>query len=184
MHRFNELVVVDKAHAALLKGLVASSKPTKVLELGLGGGESLDAILEALTFNAQPFELTLVDNWMDWGYQRPPGVEEKYAPRVKIIESSEFEFISKTKERYDFIMSDADHLNTHHWFEYVFQNILNDDGILVYHDVDPKNFPGLYGIFEKTARKRLSHHLFAKSSRADERCERGFLIIFKHKYEY
>ncbi len=81
-------------------------------------------------------------------------------------------------------MSDADHPNTHHWFEFVYANLLNDDGIIVYHDADPINYPNIYGIYEKCVRKRISHHLFAKSSREDERCERGLLVIYKHKYEY
>jgi len=55
-------VKVDKAHAETIKGLIYGQKPTKVLELGLGGGESTEAILHALTYNNQYYEYTLVDN--------------------------------------------------------------------------------------------------------------------------
>jgi predicted O-methyltransferase YrrM len=181
-------VKIDEAHAALVKALVMCNKPTKILEIGIGGGRSADAILEALDFNQQPFEYTLVDNWFDWQGQRPEAVNERYGNIMKIIDSGEREFVFGCEEKYDFIMSDGDHMATDQWFEHVYANLLTDNGILIYHDVnfvDPDAFMNLKDLYRKAKQYQMRFHLFNRNSRDDERCQRGLLVVFKdgEKYE-
>jgi len=104
-----------------------------------------------------------------------------YADRVKIVTSDEKEFIFSTKNTYDFIFSDADHYRTEQWFEYVYDNLLEKDGILIYHDINffencLLNLREIYYICEK---RNLKFKLFNKNSLPDERCHRGLLVIFK-----
>jgi predicted O-methyltransferase YrrM len=112
----------------------------------------------------------------------PSDVMEKYGSLCKIVTSAEKDFVFSTQEKYDFIMSDGDHDNTDKWFEHVYDNLLLDNGILVYHDVNmfENSFVNLRQIYERTKARNLSHHLFNKNSLKNERCQRGLLIIFKH----
>lgn len=180
----DELVKIDIAHSELVTSLVKSNKPKKILEIGLGGGRSTDAILDALEYNQQEYDFTLVDNWFDWQGQMPAGVKEKYGDKVNIITANEKDFVFGCTEKYDFIMSDGDHHQTDQWFEYVYANLLNDNGILIYHDVnfvDYDAFHNLKQIYLRAKQYGLSHHLFNSNSRADERCQRGLLVIFKNE---
>lgn len=181
-HDSHPLVKIDIAHANLLAGLVQSNKPKTILEIGLGGGQATDAILGALDYNQQTFEYILVDNWLDWGGIRPPGVNEKYSDRITIIDKDEKDFVVGTDKTFDFIMSDGDHHNADKWFEYVLTNLVNPDGILIYHDInlfDDDAFKNLNEIYTKCKKYGIRHHLFNKNSRNDERCQRGLLVIFK-----
>jgi predicted O-methyltransferase YrrM len=179
----DEGVKIDVEHAQLLAGLVMSNKPKTVLEFGLGGGQSTDAILAGLQFNQQMFEYTVVDNWFDWAGIRPIGVTEKYGHLINIVDSAEKDFVFSTDKKFDFIMSDGDHFNTNQWFEYVYETLLNPGGILIYHDVMlhdvPGGFPNLREIYYKCKTLKLNHHLFNATSRPNDRCWRGFLVIFK-----
>ena len=181
----DEGVKIDTAHAELLKGLVIAHKPTTILELGAGGGKSADAILEGLEYNQQSYDYTLVDNWLDFGYFMPSGLEERYEGKItRIVTANEKDFIFNCQNKYDFIMSDADHNQTDQWFEHVYNNLLNDFGILIYHDInlfDEQAFPNLRTIYEKCKTYGLSHMLFNKNSLPEERCERGLLVIFRNK---
>jgi predicted O-methyltransferase YrrM len=173
-------VKIDRAHADLLTGLIKSSKPNKILELGIGGGQATDAMLAGLEYNQQPYQYTLVDNWMDFNNTMPPIVQEKYSSRVNLVTSSEREFVFGCNEKFDFIMSDADHHNTQTWFEYVYEELLNDDGILIYHDITlTSQFPNLIQILHRCKEFNLKHKLFNKDSLPDEMCFRGLLVIFK-----
>jgi len=176
------VVKVDVAHAAMLTALVQANKPKMVLEIGIGGGQGTDAILAGLDFNQQEFDYTLVDNWHDWGGVRPDGVTEKYGDRITIIDSPEKEFVFGTDQKFDFIMSDGDHFQADQWFEHVFTELLNDSGILIYHDInlfDADAFQNLNQIYYRCREYGLRHHLFNRNSREDERCQRGLLVIFK-----
>ena len=181
----DEGVKIDQAHADLLRGLVVSNKPKTVLEIGLGGGASADAILSGLEYNQQPYNYDIVDCWWDWQGVKPAGVDEKYASRCNIITSFERDFVFSTDKSYDFIMSDGDHHNTDQWFEYVYDRLLNPGGILVYHDVhlnDVANgFPNLRQMYFRCRELGIHHHLFNTDSRPDERCWRGLLTVFKPK---
>ena len=177
----DENVKIDQAHAELLKSLVMANKPKDVLELGIGGGVSCDAILSGLEYNQQPYNFTIVDNWFDWHGQEPAGVREKYGQKAEIITSSEQEFVFGCKKTFDFIMSDADHFRADQWFEYVYANLLNNNGILVYHDVNiiEHDFDNLRRILYRCQELNLPHKLFNLNSLPTERCQRGLLVIFK-----
>lgn len=178
-----ELVKIDVAHAELLRGLIMSHKPKTILELGVGGGQGTDAMLSALEYNEQAYNYTLVDNWLDFDYVQPPEVAERYGSRINIVTSGEKEFVFSCDQKFDFIMSDADHHRADQWFEHVYQNLLNANGILVYHDVnlvDADAFHNLAGIYHKCRSDKIPHMLFNRNSKSGERCQRGLLVIFKH----
>lgn len=179
----NESVKIDTAHADLVYGLIVSSKPSNILELGLGGGKSADAIIKGIEYNENSPKFTIVDNWLDFDFQIPEGVVEKYSKHANIITSDEHDFVFACKEKFDFIFSDADHYNTDQWFEYVFENLLANNGILIYHDINlfEDSFANLRSIYSKTLEKGYSHFLFNKNSKTNERCHRGLLVIFKNK---
>jgi predicted O-methyltransferase YrrM len=191
MQQFNTLdgIQVDEAHVALINGIVKSQKPQRILELGLGSGTTTDAILEALQFNQQPFEFTLVDLWLEraWGGDPdtmrsgtcPPEAVEKYSQYINIVTSDEREYVFNCGKTFDFIMSDADHHNTQKWFEYVYAEVLEAGGTLIYHDVTDRSFTNLREIYEKCKLFNLRFTLFNKNSRSDERCDRGLLVIYK-----
>ena len=110
----------------------------------------------------------------------PPIVQEKYSSRVNLVTSGEREFVFGCNEKFDFIMSDADHHHTQNWFEYVYSELLNDDGILIYHDVTLiSQFPNLIQILHRCQEFNLQHKLFNKNSLPGEACDRGLLVIFK-----
>jgi len=182
MFRKNDAVKVDTAHAITISGLVYGQKPQKVLELGLGGGESTEAILAALKFNEQPFHYTLVDNWVDYNYTMPEGVMEAYGQDINVVTSDEKQFIYSTRETYDFIFSDADHYHTNEWFDYVYDNLLEKEGILLYHDINffENCLLNLREIFYTCQKRGLHYKLFNRNSLPHERCHRGLLAIFKH----
>ena len=191
-------VQVDFCHGDLIAQLVRCHKPKKVLELGFGSGFTTRKIQSALDANeagplhpayGPPAKYTLVDNWLDWREkgQPPPDMAEFQTPRTKIVNSNEHDFVFGAKETWDFIFSDADHFNAEKWFDYVFDKLLNDNGILIYHDISetaPPNgefwFPNLTKILHRTRERKLSHYLFNKDSLKDERCWRGLLVIFKN----
>jgi predicted O-methyltransferase YrrM len=189
----DEGVKIDVAHAHLITGLVKANKPTTVLEFGIGGGESTDAILEGLEYNQQAYKYTLVDNWHDWMPdimkrvagavgECPAGVIEKYGTRIEIVTSTEQQYVFSCDKTFDFIMSDGDHHNADQWFEYVYENLLNPGGILIYHDVnlfDDDAFKNLITIYTRCQEYGISHQLFNRNSLPEERCQRGMLVIFK-----
>jgi len=177
----NEGVKIDVVHAYLILGLVLCHKPTKILELGLGGGRSCEAILSAMDFNKNSAQLTVVDNWCDWGGAMPAGVMEMYGNRASIKTSDEKEFVHSTGDKFDFIMSDADHNHTNEWFDYVYENLLLPGGIIIYHDINlfEDSFVNLRQIYARCLAKNYRHHLFNQNSLPGERCHRGLLVIFK-----
>lgn len=178
----DEGVKIDQAHADLLRGLIVAQKPKTVLELGIGGGQGTDAMLSGLEYNQQPYEYTLVDNWFDFGRQQPPEVAERYGSRIEVVTSDEKDFVFSCTKKFDFIMSDADHFQTDQWFEYVFAELVNDNGILCYHDVNliDNEFVNLRTIYYKCREYGLAYKLFNLNSLPTERCQRGLLVIFKN----
>lgn len=179
----NEHVKIDQAHADLIYGLVVSAKPKNILELGVGGGKSADAIVSAIQYNNQDYKFTLVDNWYDFNFSMPIEIKNKYEKVANIVSSDEKEFVFSCKEKFDFIFSDADHDATDQWFEYVYSNLLDANGILIYHDVNlfEPIFVNLRSILYKCQDLGLNYFLFNKNSKDLERCHRGLLVIFKNQ---
>ena len=176
----NDVVKIDANHANLVCALVMCTKPRRILELGFGAGEATRSILVGLRYNKTAFEYTVVDNWVDFGGTQPAITTNEEFSSVKFITSGEYEFIKEPHALFDFIFSDADHYNTQHWFEHVYTNLLGRGGILIYHDVTNPGFPNLLRIYTDSVRKNYNHILLNVSSRPDERCGRGMLVIFKH----
>ncbi len=173
-----EQAKIDICHADLIYGLIVSRKPKSILELGLGGGRATDKILEGIAYNQNNPRYVLVDNWCDFGYQKPPHAM-KY--QMEIITSDEEDFVKNCHDQFDFILSDADHQRTDQWFDLVYGQLLGRNGILIYHDVDTvwQTYPNLLTILERCQSRGLSHFLFNYDSLLSERCERGLLVIFK-----
>lgn len=190
-------VQIDVCHGDLVTALIKVQKPKNLLELGFGSGYTTKKIIEALEWNESgdpdpdygpPARFTMVDNWLDWGGQLPEAVKPFVGSRASVVQANEIGFVFSTKETYDFIFSDADHFNTDKWFDYVYDRLLNPNGILVYHDIcesDPGPgrawFPNLANILHRTRRLGIDHKLFKRQSRRDERCWRGLLVLFKHE---
>jgi predicted O-methyltransferase YrrM len=175
----DQIVAVDHAHAALLFALVMVQKPRRLLEIGMGSGKTADAILEALEYNGGEHAYTLVDSWLDFGGVMPEEVRRKYAGRITLVSADEVEFVAACRSRFDFIFSDGDHDTAEQRFERVYGELLEDGGILAYHDVANPQYPNLARITAACVERGIAHRLFARSSRPDERCERGLLVIFK-----
>lgn len=177
----DDWVKIDKAHSDLIYGLVVAAKPRSIIEFGLGGGESTDSILRAVAFNKNSPTYTLVDNWADFGGKIPAAASKRYLDRVTLVTAAEKDFVFSTREKYDFILSDADHNHTQEWFDHVYDNLLEPNGTLIYHDVDffETEFVNLRQIYFRAEERNLSFHLFNRSSRPEERCHRGLLVIFK-----
>lgn len=182
----NESVKIDICHAELIKGLVMASKPTNILEMGVGGARSMDAVLDAIEYNQTSTNYTVVDNWCDFAGEIPTEFLEIYGDSITtLITSNEKDFVfSQHENKYDFIISDADHHHTNEWFEYVYENLLEIGGILIYHDINifPEKgdcFRNLIEIYDKCKSLNLNYKLFNKSSLEKERCHRGLMVIFK-----
>jgi caffeoyl-CoA O-methyltransferase len=177
----DNIVKIDENHALFIQSLVMCKKPRKVLEFGFGTGESTRAILAGLRFNSDHLDYTVVDNWADFGGKQPKITKQDTFSGVNFVTSNEFDYVINCKERYDFIFSDADHLNTQLWFEAVYNNFLVKEGIIVYHDVtNTSMFPNLLEIYADTIKNNYHHVLLNRNSRPGERCDRGLLAIFKH----
>jgi predicted O-methyltransferase YrrM len=175
----NEVVKIDVAHGLYVLGLVTASKPKTILELGIGSGYTTDLIIKAASINQNNPKIDVVDNWSDFNFQAPIDAIQKYSKLVNLINMSELEYVFSTENRYDFIFSDADHNNTDKWFSYVFQNLLNPGGYLMYHDVTNASFPNLKNILALCHMSKLNYRLFYKNSNNSERCDRGLLCIHK-----
>lgn len=171
-------IKIDEAHSRLINSLVCSQKPTRILEFGFGSGSVTDAILEALKFNGSPSFYTVVDNWADWG-GKMPWTARLFENKVAFCNGDESAFVRKVVAEYDFIVCDADHQKTHENWQLIFDNLLAQGGIVVFHDVTNGEFPNLEMILTEVRNCACMHVLFNKNSRTDERCDRGLLVVFK-----
>ena len=95
-------VAVDDNHLNLVTSLVQCHKPSNILELGVGSGATTLAIKKGIELNENEQtipgykspQLTLVDNWNDWGF-KPPAFVQELKTKVNLVESDELEFIFK-----------------------------------------------------------------------------------------
>ncbi len=168
-------VAIDANHIHLISSLVMCSKPKTLLELGIGSGATTNALLEAMAYNQNGAELTCVDNFVDWGGVPPEGINDL---PCQLITQSEREFVMSCQDKFQFIMSDADHDHSHEWADKTL-GLLDVGGIAVFHDTDSDAYPNLRSVVEDVRQLGWSHVLLNKSSRGDERCERGLLVVFK-----
>lgn len=180
---------VDQCHLDLTYGLIRAHKPRSVLEMGVGSGRTTATLIKAIRDNGDEGKtrITLVDNWEDWKGERPRDILEEIEGHVTVVERGERDFVFDARQSWDFIFSDADHWNTDKWFDYVYDRLLNNGGVLIYHDVSkqegfPSNelrFPNLLNILNKCRERGIAHAHFDRCSSPGERCYRGFLVIFK-----
>lgn len=188
------MVEIDVAHAKLVHALVCSFKPWNIIEFGFGGGRAHNAIASGALFNRNKPNYTLVDSWHDWNFVMPEEVhatirrhslnhktkdaEHNSFESFAVHTSTERDFVNKALTegyKYDFIMSDADHQHSHEWSPEVFDKMLASPGVLIYHDVDG-SYPGLGCLPNFYDNKGI---VFNRSTREDEECKRGLLVIFK-----
>jgi predicted O-methyltransferase YrrM len=173
-------VSMDLAHNALLLGAVASLKPDAVLELGVGAGYTSGAILQALAWN-QKGRLTIVDNWHDWRGREPPHAQQLREAGARIVIRDEESFVKRCKANtYDVLVSDADHSRSHLWLDQHLR-IVRPGGLMFFHDTANPAFPNLARILEGVQERKLWHYHFTASSRPDERCHRGLLMVQNQK---
>jgi predicted O-methyltransferase YrrM len=158
-------------------GVVGARKPERVLELGFGAGYTTTAVLNALEWNGCG-NLTVIDNWHDWNGQEPVELTDPFRKRhVTFITSNERDFTkSAASESYDIIIADADHCHSNEWCADHLR-MATPGGILFWHDVTNPDFPNLADIQREVA--HLPHYLFARNTRPDERCDRGWLMAIK-----
>lgn len=169
-------VMMDDCHIDLIRSLVLSSKPATILEIGIGTGAVTATLLKAIKTNGIG-SLTCVDNFVDWNFNTPKGFEQLEGA-VEFIQSTEEAFIDTCDRKFDFIISDADHNNTGRWFNSTL-SLLNDGGILIYHDATSPHYPSVSHCLRLAGEQNLDHMVFNKSSQPWERCERGLLVIMK-----
>ncbi len=175
-------VAIDRSHALLLFGALVSRKPERVLELGIGSGFVSWALVYGIRYNGRG-SLTSVDSWLDWKGTEPPVAEALRREGVNVVAPvSEEEFVRKSpSDRYDFLVSDADHRRSGSWIDEHLR-ITRHDAFLFFHDTNHEDrFRGLHAIERRIAALQLPHFHFTESSRPDERCERGWLFAVNRK---
>ncbi len=172
---------IDAPHANLLCGVIMSSKPARVLELGVGTGYATKAITDALLYNKHG-ALTCVDNWIDYGGEEPPLAGELRSLGAIVVTASEGEFVAACRDTmagaYDVIVSDADHHNAQNFVDDHLR-LLAPGGFLFYHDTINGDYPNLATIREKLTAAGVKFTEFSKNTRPDERCQRGWLMATK-----
>lgn len=174
-------VAIDRSHNMFIIGALLSQKPDDVLELGIGTGYLTVSLVHALRYNGKG-KLTCVDNWGDArggdmedvaGNLRMAGVNV-----VAPMEERAF-LVNSPDNAYDFLISDADHVNSGTWVDEHLR-VVRPGGILFFHDTNNTvDYPNMALITQRVRELDLPHYHFTKSSRPDERCERGLLFVTK-----
>lgn len=171
-------VGMDHAHIMLIYGVALAIKPLNILELGIGSGAVTTALLEAVTYNGRG-RITVVDNWVDWGGVRPEIAGLAHTSKISIVDSNEETAVNKwTPGTVDLIVSDADHMNSHKWF-LTTMSLLTKTGIAFFHDVTNPAFPNLNTLIDTVKQHEYSYWVFRENSVAQERCDRGLLMVMK-----
>ena len=171
-----DIVAIDECHIDLIYGFAVALKPNNILELGYGSGRTTNALIRACDKNNLG-KITLVDSWYDWHGSKPDlnGIENN--SRIELIVSTEENFVRNCNNKFDLIVSDADHTSSHQWWQQTI-DLLNEGGIALFHDVTNNDFPNLKNIILQSEVKYKTK-VFNKSSSSHERCERGLLVLFK-----
>lgn len=169
---------IDICHNMLLFGLALSLKPKNILELGIGSGYATTALLTAARYN-QLGTVTCVDCCKDWNGNEPELFRKLRDQGARIIIDSEESFVQNANlGTFDLIVSDADHKKSHRWIDKT-ARMLTTHGVIFFHDTNNDNFPNLKQNEESMRSLGFSCKSFHKSSRNEERCERGWLMCFK-----
>lgn len=174
----NNIVAMDQNHAEFIYGCLVAKKPEKILEMGVGVGFVTKYLIKGIKYN-QFGELICVDNWLDTGGQQPNFFKE-LLPDITTFElASEGDFVSASaNDTYDLSVYDADHFATDQRIDDILR-ITNHEGFLFFHDIMTQDFSNLYKIVERVRELGMPNYIFDKSTRTDERCERGLLFVIK-----
>lgn len=184
---------IDIAHAMLLFGTILSLKPQKILELGIGTGIVSETILNATKYNGIDYKYDALDNCMiipDWisgawdragGYPTRNYIEKLKNENVNLIGEDEGKYVTNCESnKYDLIISDADHNRAGEWAEHIFR-ICKPNGIIFFHDVCCKEYVSLHKYIDYVNQNAIPHYIFNKCSRPDEICYRGWLMVINKK---
>lgn len=174
----NNTVAMDQNHAEFIYGCLISKKPEQILEMGFGIGAVTKYLIQGKQYNGIG-KLTVVDNWLDTGGNEPDFFKS-FAPDIdEFILKGEGDFVSSSaNDTYDLSVYDADHWATDQRIDDIIR-ITKPGGFLFFHDVMTQDFPNLHKIVDRVKELGMSHYVFDKSSRSNERCERGLLFAIK-----
>lgn len=170
---YDPAVCMDECHYELIQGMAQALKPQRVLEIGIGSGICSRRLLRALAANNFG-ELISVDNWHDWGGQRPEWIRP--SAHWTIAEQSEEHFIKTCQDRFGLIVSDGDHHRADQWARETL-DLLEPGGVAFFHDVANADFPNLMKIHVAALESGYSCRLFNRSTLPSERCYRGLLMV-------
>lgn len=166
------MIEIDACHRELIAAVVRCHKPQRILELGYGTGKTTQAMLDAIAANGQHCDLTVVDNFVDWGYV-PQDIPQL---GFNLVQADEGEYLSGMQvctRLFDVIVADADHNRTHEHVWKILQ-LLNSGGFAFFHDVLNPAFPNL-----RLIPMSLHGITFFCSSLPDEQCNRGLFMYRK-----
>lgn len=175
-------VGMDTCHYLQILGSLVSKKPDKVLEVGIGTAFLTVGLMMGLRYN-QSGTLTCIDNWSDWGGIEPAEIADLRGAGVEVVAPiSEKEFLSTCPaNEFDFVVADGDHKNCGTWVDEYFR-ITKPDGFIYFHDTNnTERFPTLKLVEQRVKELGLPHYHFTRNSRADERCDRGLLLVINRK---
>jgi len=184
---------IDIAHAMLLFGVLLSQKPKNILELGIGTGVVSETILNAMKYNSTDYKYDALDNcflisdWVSGAWDRAGGYPTRnYINRLKnenvnLIGDDEGNYVRNCESnKYDLIISDADHTYAGERAEHIFR-ICKPNGIIFFHDICCKEYVSLHKYIEYVNKNSIPHYIFNQSSRNDEICHRGWLMVINQK---
>jgi predicted O-methyltransferase YrrM len=161
------MIEIDESHRSLILGLVRSSKPLLLLELGYGSGLTTKVLKYGMSKNEKG-SLIVVDNFYDWDFKQP---EHFLIDGFQFYQEDERLFLENCPYKFDFIVCDADHNNTHNHIHLI-KKLINPNGFVVFHDVTNPMFPNLKSIMEQLP----NGFLLNSSSVEGEQCERGLYV--------
>jgi predicted O-methyltransferase YrrM len=122
-----------------LTGAVLSKKPESILELGIGTGFITRSLIAAVGFNGKG-RITSVDNWGDFGGKEPHWIGELRDNGVTVAVNSEEGFLRECpSDEYDFLISDADHLNSGRWLSEHLR-VSRNNAFLFFHDTNSPEY--------------------------------------------
>lgn len=173
---------IDVAHGALILGALASCKAKDILEIGIGTGFISNILFETIQYN-QIGNLTCVDNFHDLGGNFPnKTLEDLKSKKINIIAPmQEREFVFSCKENsFDFLVSDGDHQRAGEWADQIFK-IMKPNAVMFFHDVSNPGYINLKNYKTRSDSLGKPNFLFDTSSRSDEDCHRGILMVINKK---
>lgn len=174
-------VAIDRCHNLFMMGALLSRKPDDVLELGIGSGFVTLSLIHGLRYNGKG-KLTCVDNWTDarGGSMDDIMANLRLAGVNVVAPMEEKSFLTSCpSDSFDFLVSDADHLNSGTWVDEHLR-VVRSGGFLFFHDTnDLERYPNMALITKRVQELNLFHYHFTQSSRPDEQCERGWLFVVK-----